>query len=444
MYDKIKPSKKRVKRNVAALTSLIGTEESSMTKRKFRSKPLIIAAVTAVLSMASLITVNAATKGAIVKFFMGGKEFEGEHYDYVDDKGYRRISFDAELPVYEDSYVIIYDVDAPQGENVCLLTEATDPDFMENLSLYTEELHKASEAARIAFDETGDYDAYLNSPSPDPEDFGITLKPSEIGIYNVKSDTATDRITYYSGTIGGEFMHTGKAAGKHNGLESKEHTDYDNGTHTYHHTLYYYVGKQQAPIKDSTEIEGEYYDNVDKNGCRRITFDAVLPYEEMTYAVIYDVDAPKDKNVRFLTPANDPEFFVNLRRYLDDRDKSIKESAAMWDKIEAWKGDFDHSDSLLREAVLQEAIEAGIVDPSEVPDDPRPEDYLFTCKDSELCVWEYIYRDEPGYDHATGGSFGGKFMDTGKSGENKFEEKRLGDGTKAIKHTFYYYAGEEE
>jgi len=191
------------------------------------------------------------------------------------------------------------------------------------------------------------------------------------------------------------------------------------------------------------EIEGEYYDYVDKDGFRRITFDAVLPLEENTYAMVYDVDAPQGENVRVLTPETDPEFFENLRLYLDDRDKSIKESAAMWDKINAWKGDYDKSDSRLRDAVLQEAIQAGIIDPSEVPEEHTPEDYLFVCKDSELCVWEYIYRDEPGFDHSRVGSFGGEFLNMGKSGEQKFEEKRLGDGTKAIKHTFYYYVGKE-
>ncbi len=237
MYDKIKPSKKRVNKNVAALTSLIGTEEDIMTKRRFRLKPLIISAVIAAISMASLITVNAATKGAIVKFFMGGEEFEGECYDYVDEEGYRRMSFDAVLPVYEDSYAIIYDVDAPQGENVRVITEETDPAFMEKLHLYGEERAKASEAKRS--EETGNYDDYLASPSPDPEDFGITLKHSEYCVYNLKSGNK-----YYGGSVGGDFLKTGEDTVK-NGLHIKEHTDYDNGTHTYHHTFYYYAGKEE-------------------------------------------------------------------------------------------------------------------------------------------------------------------------------------------------------
>ncbi len=471
MYDKIKPSKKRVKKNVAALTSLIGTEESSMTKRKFRLKPLVISAAVVIISTVSLFTVNAATKGAIVNFIMGGEEIEGEYYDYVDKDGFRRVSFGAVMPLYEEKFAIIYDVDAPQGENVRVLAPETDPEFFENLGLYLEAQDKAIEKSKAVWakirawkgeiEKNGDamdaakqeaIEAGIIDPSelpelPKPEDYGFVFKDSELcsWSYGFIDKDDPSHFSFHDGYFGGEFMRTGAADGKPHGCGDEEsggcHYDYENGTKTYKGSFYYYVGKEQQ-IKNSNEIKGEYYDNVDKNGCRRITFDAVLPYEEMTYAVIYDVDAPEGGNVRFITPANDPEFFVNLRRYLDDRDKSIKESAAMWDKIEAWKGDFDHSDSLLREAVLQEAIEAGIVDPSEVPEDPKPEDYLFTCKDSELCVWEYIYRDEPGYDHATGGSFGGKFL--GKTGENKFEEKRLGDGTKAIKHTFYYYAGEEE
>lgn len=475
MYDKIKPSKKRVKKNVAALNSLIEEEDSIMTKRKFRLKPLIIAAAIAVVSMASLITVNAANKGAIVKFFTGSEEVDGEYYDYVDKDGFRRVSFAAVVPIDEDTYAAIYDVDAPQGENVRVLTPESDPEFFENLGLFREAQDKAIEKSKAVwakikawkdFDQSDSYawdavkqeaiEAGVVDPSefpvnPKPGDYGFVFKDSEICLWSCSYIEYVDEETHHhnrQGSFGGKFMNMGAAEWKGSGVEisggtNECHYDYENETRTIRNSFYYYVGKEQQ-IKNSKEIEGEYYDNVDKNGNRHITFDAVLPYEEMSYAIVYDIDAPKDKNVRFLTPATDPDFFVNVRRYLDDLDKHIKESAAMWDKIDAWKGDYDKSDSRLRDAVLQEAIEAGIVDPSEVPEDVKPEDYLFECKDSELCVWEYIYRDEPGYNHSSGGSFGGKFLNTGKSGEQKFEEKRLGDGTKAIKHTFKFYAGNEE
>lgn len=276
MYDEIKPSKKRVRKNIAALNSLIEKEESIMTKRKFRLKPLIIAAVISIISMVSLFTVNAATKGAIVKFVMGGEEIEGEYYDYVDKDGFRRVSFGAVLPLYENTYATIYDVDAPQGENV-----------------------------------------------------------------------------------------------------------------------------------------------------------------------------------RVLTPESDPEFFENLGLYLEAKDKAWEESKAMWAKIEAWKGDFDKSDSYVWDAVKQEAIEAGIIDPSEIPELPKPEDYGLVFKDSELCVWAYgfIDKDDPSHFDLRDGTFGGEFMHTGAaygkpagSGVKEPNECHYDyeNETQTYKHTFYYYVGKEE
>lgn len=49
--DELKPSKKRVSKNIAAVKSLIETEGESMTKRKFKLKPLIIAAAAAAVAM---------------------------------------------------------------------------------------------------------------------------------------------------------------------------------------------------------------------------------------------------------------------------------------------------------------------------------------------------------------------------------------------------------
>ncbi len=418
MYDEIKPSKKRVKKNVAALTSLIGTEESSMTKRRFRSKPFIIAAVTAAISMASLITVNAATKGAIVKFFMGGEEFQGECYDYVDEEGYRRMSFDAVLPIYEDSYAIIYDVDAPQGENVRVITEGTDPDFMKKLSLYTEEWHKASEAARIAFD-AGDDDAYLNSRSPDPEDFGIVLKHSEYCVYKLKSGNK-----YYGASIEGGFLKTGKAAEKPSGLDIKEHHDFDNGTHTYHHEFYYYVGEEhyvgqeQDRTGDDEDIKGECYDYVDEEGFRRVAFDAVLPDHEDSFAIIYDADAPRGENVRVLTEENDTAFMDALHLYIGEYNKAY----AAYNRA------------------LAEADKPSKV----IFQEPKPEDFGITLKHSEFCL--YKLKSDVKY---CGNAFGGDFLKTGEAAENDLgldvkEYHDTDNGTKTYHHTFYYYAGNEE
>ncbi len=418
MYDKIKPSKKRVNKNIAALTSLIGMEESSMTKRKFRSKPLVIAAVIAAVSMVSLITVNAANKGAIVKFFMGGEEFQGECYDYVDEEGYRRMSFDAVLPVYEDSYAIIYDVDAPQGENVRVLTEETDPNFMKALSLFREESDKAIEAAHSAWEETGNYDEYLDYPKPKPKDFGITLKYSEICIYNLRSGNSNK---YYGGTVGGEFTKPGLAVGKPSGLDIKEHTDFDNGTHTYHHEFYYYVGQEhyvgqeQDLTGDDEDIKGECYDYVDEEGFRRVAFDAVLPDNEDSFAIIYDADAPQGENVRVLTEENDTAFMDALHLYIGEYNKAY----------EAYNRALAEADKPSK-VIFQE---------------PKPEDFGITLKHSELCL--YKLKSDVKY---SGDAFGGDFLKTGEAAENDLglDVKKYHDvdnGTNTYYHTFYYYAG---
>lgn len=75
--DKMKPSKKRVSKNIAAVRSLIETEGISMTetKRKIKIKPLIIAAATvAVLLLAGFTT--AVVKGKHVFSFNNENSME--------------------------------------------------------------------------------------------------------------------------------------------------------------------------------------------------------------------------------------------------------------------------------------------------------------------------------------------------------------------------------
>lgn len=84
MFDKLVPQKSDEELLWAVL---LAKAEGSMTKSKFRFKPLIVAAAIIITSLVSLHTVNAATQGAVVKFFMGSEKIEGEYYDYVDGHG---------------------------------------------------------------------------------------------------------------------------------------------------------------------------------------------------------------------------------------------------------------------------------------------------------------------------------------------------------------------
>ena len=242
--DEIKPSKERVEKNIAAVMSLIEKEENSMTKRRFYLKPLIIAAVIAAFSALTLVSVNAAMQGGIVKFFMGGNEIEGEFYDYVDGDGYRRISFGAVMPLYEQNFAIIYDVDAPQEEAVRVITDETDREFMDKIRALKEAEDKYW------------FDKSTETVYPEPEDFGLVFKDSELCVYHL------GYLTQYSGrlrcgNLGGNFLHTGTAYGHPSatgsnvltdlGEEEDENAglfDYENETQTYKYQIYYYVGKQ--------------------------------------------------------------------------------------------------------------------------------------------------------------------------------------------------------
>lgn len=245
MQDKIKPSKKRVKKNIAAVNSLIETEEgTTMTKSGFKLKPLIIAAVILILSAVSLLSVNAATKGAVVNFILGGKSVEGEYYDYVDDEGFRHISFGAELPMYSNNFVLLYDVDAPQGENVRVITDETDPDFMGKLLLYKEAYKNARENGRKPVDPMGSSVAsveYTDFMPPRPEDFGLVFKDSELCTCYLASDGEL-----YNAYFGGEFMNMDIDSEKPSGGYKEEYSrfDYLRGTKTFKVMFYYYVGKE--------------------------------------------------------------------------------------------------------------------------------------------------------------------------------------------------------
>lgn len=261
--DEIKPSKKRIGKNIAAVRSLIETEESNMTKRRFKAKPLIIAAAVIIFSAASLFTVNAAMQGAVVRFFMGGEEIEGEYYDYVDGDGYRRVSFGAVMPLYEQNFAVIYDVDAPQGENVRVITDATDPEFMDKLRSFKEAQDEFWEARKEWRDSQGlTKEDILNSDSeyntnpefykeftlvyPEPEDFGLVFKDSELCTYKL-GYLSKDDFSLRDGTLGGEFMYAGAAGGKPSGFgggEGDGHFDWENETQAYGWTFYYYVGKE--------------------------------------------------------------------------------------------------------------------------------------------------------------------------------------------------------
>lgn len=272
--DEIKPSKKRVEKNIAAVRSLIEKEENSMTKRRFYLKPLVIAAAIVAFSALTLVSVNAAMQGGIVKFFMGGKEVEGEFYDYVDGDGFRRISFGAVMPLYEQNYAIIYDVDAPHEEAVRVITDDTDREFMDKLrSLkeardnYRDEHDAWLETNGLTNDDLLDPNSKYNADpdfynstkpvDPEPEDFGLVFKDSELCVYHLGYLTQYGGFSLFSGTLGGNFMHTGTAYGHPSargsnvfedfGEEKDESAglfDYENETQTYKYQIYYYVGKQ--------------------------------------------------------------------------------------------------------------------------------------------------------------------------------------------------------
>lgn len=248
MTDEIKPSKKRVKKNITAVKSLIETKENDVTKRKLRFKPLVIAAVIMIFSMTSLVIVNAATQGALVKFLMGGEKIEGDFNDYVDEQGFRHVSFSAVLPIYEANFAIIYDVDAPQGENVRVITDETDRDFMDKLRRYREAIEATN--GKLVYNTSGEgYSGRLETADlpPKPEDFGLVFKDSELCTFSLGfiGEIYTEHNTFF-GELGGEFKRTGAAFGKPTGTDEINgfSFDWENETKTYTNSFYYFVGKE--------------------------------------------------------------------------------------------------------------------------------------------------------------------------------------------------------
>ena len=262
----IKPSKKRAKKDIAAVLSLIEKEECPMTKHKRRLKPLIITAAVIILMLASLFTVNAATEGGMVKFFMGGKEIGGDYIDYVDHKGYRHISFAATLPIYEENFAIIFDVDAPREEAVRVVTDETDPDLMGRIRQYRDAEEKFFKDLKAWYAENNitkediedpdsefnktphSGEALLGRPAPKPEDFGLVFKENELCKYRLGYITYSNGFDLKEGEFGGEFMHIGVAGEHPRGSDDKYpnecYYDWDNEIKTFRISFYYYVGKE--------------------------------------------------------------------------------------------------------------------------------------------------------------------------------------------------------
>lgn len=229
-----------------------------MTKRKRRLKPLIIAAAVMIFMLALVVTVNAATEGGLVKFFMGGREIEGDYDDYVDHEGFRHITFSAVIPIDADNFAVVYDVDKPWGENVRVITEEADPEFIGNIRKFRDASDKFSRDLDAWYDEhnitqedirdlNSEFNKTFNSaeavgrPCPDPEDFGLVFKDSELCSYRFVNGEVRS-----GGFLGGKFMDMGNASGKPTevGKSGKIKYDPENGTKTFKETILFYVGKE--------------------------------------------------------------------------------------------------------------------------------------------------------------------------------------------------------
>lgn len=280
MNDKIKPSKKRVKKNYAALRSLIEKEESSMKKRRIKLRLLIAAAAISVVSMVTLLVVgNAAPQEVIVKFTMGGEEIEGKYYDYVDNGGVRHIWFTtADMP-YDDKFEIaaIYDMDAPRGENIRILTNDTDPDFFENVRSYVAADKKAWEESdkEVTVMDNGVTVYTSEVYTIDLAEFGLAFEDNEFCTVWYSDGSGQNHRQF-----GGKFIDKCEEEGKPSSDHDSAHYDgirrnLEKGTFTFSDSFYYYVGKdfklpeaaentsesgecQTAETADNTVESGEY------------------------------------------------------------------------------------------------------------------------------------------------------------------------------------------
>ncbi len=194
--------KRRVKQIKAEVLKLARRDAGA---KRYRLKPVLIAAAVASTCAASLVTVNAANDGALIKFVLGGEELCGYYNSYVDDEGYRRISFSAELPIDADNYAIITDVDA-ESDNVKVLTDIT-MDEVESMEF------SDSETCYYSF-----------------TDVPMHLENGSTVIANV------------GGMRGGEFMRIGAAEGMPAGESKKFSYDFEKGVKYFKSSIYYYVG----------------------------------------------------------------------------------------------------------------------------------------------------------------------------------------------------------
>lgn len=233
MNDEIKPTRKRVKKNISVVRSLVANDGAE-AKRKIRLKPLIIAAVIMATSAVLLFTASGSTKEAIFNFVLDGEKIECKCEDYVDAKGYRRVTFGATLPIYATNFAWIYDVDAPRDKALRFVTDETDSEFMNKLRRYIESDYKTRE----------------------PEDFGLIFKDSEICEYHIGYLSWDNGFYSTDGVLGGDFMHTGAAYGHPSGTggigtdsdgednEYNIHYDRETQTKTWRERFYYYIGKE--------------------------------------------------------------------------------------------------------------------------------------------------------------------------------------------------------
>ncbi len=207
-YDKYEQSsterlpKRRIKQIKAEVLKLARRDAGA---KRYRLKPVLIAAAVASTCAASLVTVNAATGGALVKFVLDGEELCGYYNSYVDSEGYRRIEFSAEMPIDADNYAIITDVDA-ESDNVRMLTDIT-VDEVESMEF------SDSETCWYSF--------------------------TDVPVLLENGETAIGRV---GGIRGGEFKRIGAAKGMPSGESKGFSYDFEKGVKYFKGSIYYYVG----------------------------------------------------------------------------------------------------------------------------------------------------------------------------------------------------------